>query len=217
MSTGSQPTIGTVLRRQKDCTRTLIPCPQSILDYSMFMRGVDRGTKCVATRWSAGSSIDTLTSFSIYQSLMPSSCKSTTAETHLTKPSWTFICSWKRAHTWLLQLMKTRSWSAHFPFATFQSPFQWMTPPKKPNTSEGDVHVAWTRRKSVSTPGTVQSAMFGCVTPERSHQTASWLCIPAAYKYPARYSYPRIVTCVTFIQSQLLFIVQCLFSKAQRA
>ena len=43
MSTTSQPTIGTVLRRQKDGTRIPVPCPQSIIDYNMFMGGVDRG------------------------------------------------------------------------------------------------------------------------------------------------------------------------------
>ena len=42
MSTGSQPTIGTVLRRQKDGSRIPVPCPQFI-DYNMFMVGGDRG------------------------------------------------------------------------------------------------------------------------------------------------------------------------------
>ena len=43
MSTTSQPTTGTVLRRQKDGTRIPVPCPQSIMDYNMFMGGVDWG------------------------------------------------------------------------------------------------------------------------------------------------------------------------------
>ena len=43
MSMGIQPTISTVLRRQKDGTRIPVPCPQSIIDYNMFMGGVDGG------------------------------------------------------------------------------------------------------------------------------------------------------------------------------
>ena len=43
MSTGIQPTTGTVLRRQKDGSRILVPCPQSIIEYNSFMGGVDRG------------------------------------------------------------------------------------------------------------------------------------------------------------------------------
>ena len=34
---------GTVLWRQKDRTRITVPCPLSIIDYSQFMGGVDRG------------------------------------------------------------------------------------------------------------------------------------------------------------------------------
>ena len=34
---------GDVLRRQRDGTRTAIPCHQSIINYNMFMGGVDRG------------------------------------------------------------------------------------------------------------------------------------------------------------------------------
>ena len=43
MATTSQPTTGTVLRHQKDGSRIPVPCPQSIIDYNMFMGGVDRG------------------------------------------------------------------------------------------------------------------------------------------------------------------------------
>ena len=43
MSTEIQPTTGTVLRRQKDGSRILVPCPQSIIEYNSFMGGVDRG------------------------------------------------------------------------------------------------------------------------------------------------------------------------------
>ena len=34
---------GDVLRRQRDGTRTVIPCHQSVINYNMFMGGVDRG------------------------------------------------------------------------------------------------------------------------------------------------------------------------------
>ena len=34
---------GDVLRRQRDGTRTVIPCHQSIINYNMFIGGVDRG------------------------------------------------------------------------------------------------------------------------------------------------------------------------------
>ena len=40
MSTGIQPTTGTVLRHQKDDSRILV---QSIIEYNSFMGGVDRG------------------------------------------------------------------------------------------------------------------------------------------------------------------------------
>ena len=44
MSTTSQPSaIGTVLRRQKDGTRILVPCPEAIIIYNRYMGGVDRG------------------------------------------------------------------------------------------------------------------------------------------------------------------------------
>ena len=65
-------------------------------------------------------------------------------------------------------------------------------PTQKPNTSEGDAHVAWTRRKSMLTHrGTVQSVMFGCVTLERRQQTVSCCGIPAVYKYLARCCNPK--------------------------
>ena len=44
MSTNTQPSsTGTVLRRQKDGSRTLVNCPQSIISYNQHMGGVDRG------------------------------------------------------------------------------------------------------------------------------------------------------------------------------
>ena len=44
MSTNTQPhEMGSVLRRKKDGTRHQIPCHQSIINYNMFMGGVDQG------------------------------------------------------------------------------------------------------------------------------------------------------------------------------
>ena len=43
MSTSSQPEMGSVLRRQKDGSRITVPCLMSIVEYSNFMGGVDRG------------------------------------------------------------------------------------------------------------------------------------------------------------------------------
>ena len=44
MSTNTQPTpTGSVLRRQKDGSRALVPAPQSVISYNKYMGGVDRG------------------------------------------------------------------------------------------------------------------------------------------------------------------------------
>ena len=44
MSTNTQPTAtGSVLRRQKDGTRTAVPCPEAVISYNSNMGGVDRG------------------------------------------------------------------------------------------------------------------------------------------------------------------------------
>ena len=44
MASNTQPSvIGSVLRRQKDHSRTPIPCPESIILYNKYMGGVDRG------------------------------------------------------------------------------------------------------------------------------------------------------------------------------
>ena len=44
MFTNTQPSSkSSVLRRQKDATRTPVSCPESILLYNMYMGGVDRG------------------------------------------------------------------------------------------------------------------------------------------------------------------------------
>ena len=44
MATNTQPTgKGSVLRRQKDNSRTPVPCPESIISYNKYMGGVDLG------------------------------------------------------------------------------------------------------------------------------------------------------------------------------
>ena len=44
MSTNCQPSsCGTVNRKQRDGTSVEVPCPESIISYSKFMGGVDRG------------------------------------------------------------------------------------------------------------------------------------------------------------------------------
>ena len=44
MSTNCQPSSrGTVLRRQKDGSRTDVTCPESVILYNKFMGGVDMG------------------------------------------------------------------------------------------------------------------------------------------------------------------------------
>ena len=44
ISTNTQPSAtGSVLHRQKDGTRTSIPCPESVISYNSNMGGVDRG------------------------------------------------------------------------------------------------------------------------------------------------------------------------------
>ena len=43
MSTNSQPSMGTVLRRKADGSRQPFPCPQAIISYNQHMGGVDRG------------------------------------------------------------------------------------------------------------------------------------------------------------------------------
>ena len=44
MSTNTQPTAtGSVLRRQRDRSRTSVPCPEAVISYNSNMGGVDRG------------------------------------------------------------------------------------------------------------------------------------------------------------------------------
>ena len=44
MSTNTQPSAtGSVLRRQRDCSRISVPCPEAILSYNAHMGGVDQG------------------------------------------------------------------------------------------------------------------------------------------------------------------------------
>ena len=44
MSTNTQPTAtGSVLRRQRDGSRTSVPCPEAVISYNSSMGGVDRG------------------------------------------------------------------------------------------------------------------------------------------------------------------------------
>ena len=44
MSSCTQPQeVGEVQRQQKDGTRTSVPCPQAVVEYNLYMAGVDRG------------------------------------------------------------------------------------------------------------------------------------------------------------------------------
>ena len=165
IASNTQPsTIGTVLQRQKDHSRTPIPCPESIILYNKYMGGVDRGDQLRGYIIAAGQKVRIHLSLLVRRgnpqtltfSKRVSALTSRTSRT--TGSSWQ--CSWLGSTVAVSELAVGQLSFDHYPSTTFQ----WESPAilRWWNTRGDGVHIV--KKQAKLTNGSTESVKCGCVT-----------------------------------------------------